>query len=83
MAKDKVTLTLSPDVLAVADSDARAAGLNRSQWVERVLQRAHSQALMAEAGRRMREQAVADPVEWQSYLAEAAVWEAVGDPVPD
>jgi len=41
MAKDKVTVTIDPVVLANADEDAAAAGLNRSEYVERLLIEAH------------------------------------------
>ena len=37
MAKDKVSITLDRDVLAAADADAKAAGLNRSELVEQAL----------------------------------------------
>ncbi|MEI8084024.1 MAG: ribbon-helix-helix protein, CopG family [Actinomycetes bacterium] len=41
MAKDKVSITLDRDVLAAADADARAAGLNRSELVEQALRHEH------------------------------------------
>ena len=34
MARDKVSVTLDQAVLAAADADAKAAGLNRSELVE-------------------------------------------------
>ena len=37
MAKDKVSITLDSAVLAAADADAKAAGLNRSELIERAL----------------------------------------------
>ena len=41
MAKDKVSITLDRTVLASADADARAAGLNRSELIERALRHEH------------------------------------------
>ena len=41
MAKDKVSITLDRDVLAAADADAKAAGLNRSELVEQALRHEH------------------------------------------
>ncbi|PND54180.1 antitoxin [Mycobacterium sp. ENV421] len=41
MAKDKVSVTLDRDVLAAADADAKAAGLNRSELVEQALRHEH------------------------------------------
>ncbi len=41
MAKDKVSITLDSAVLATADADARAAGLNRSELIERALRHEH------------------------------------------
>lgn len=41
MAKDKVSITLDQDVLAAADADAKAAGLNRSELVEQALRHEH------------------------------------------
>ena len=37
MAKGKVSVTLDQSVLAAADADADAAGLNRSELIERAL----------------------------------------------
>jgi len=47
MAKDKVTVTIDPAVLAHTDADAAAAGLNRSEYVEHVLRDAHYRRLLA------------------------------------
>lgn len=44
MAKDKVTVTIDRAVLAAADADARAAGLNRSELIERALRNEHLRA---------------------------------------
>ncbi|OAN32065.1 ribbon-helix-helix protein, CopG family [Mycolicibacterium iranicum] len=41
MAKYEVSLSLDQDVLAVADADAKAAGLNRSELVEQALRHEH------------------------------------------
>lgn len=41
MAKGKVSITLDQDVLGAADADAKAAGLNRSEFVERALRHEH------------------------------------------
>jgi ribbon-helix-helix CopG family protein len=37
MAKQKISVTVDAAVLADADADAKAAGLNRSEMIERVL----------------------------------------------
>ncbi|MGH8828433.1 MAG: ribbon-helix-helix protein, CopG family [Jiangellaceae bacterium] len=47
MAKDKMTVTIDPGVYADVDADARAAGLNRSEYVERVLRNEHYRRLLA------------------------------------
>lgn len=49
MAKDKVTLTIDRRVLAEAATDATAAGLNRSQYVEKLLHDDHYRRLLASA----------------------------------
>lgn len=41
MAKEKISVTVDAAVLAAADVDARAAGLNRSEMVERALRNEH------------------------------------------
>lgn len=41
MAKDKVSVTIDRAVLAAADADAAAAGLNRSEMIERALRNEH------------------------------------------
>ncbi len=41
MAKDKVSVTLDADVLAAADADAKAIGLNRSELIEQALRHEH------------------------------------------
>ncbi|MCH9668011.1 MAG: ribbon-helix-helix protein, CopG family [Actinomycetia bacterium] len=41
MAKAKVSVTIDQAVLAAADADAEAAGLNRSEMIERALRNEH------------------------------------------
>lgn len=41
MAKEKVSVTVDATVLADADSDAKAAGMNRSEMIERALRNEH------------------------------------------
>lgn len=41
MAKGKISVTIDRDVLAAADEDAAAAGLNRSEMIERALRNEH------------------------------------------
>lgn len=41
MAKVKVSVTIEQAVLAAADADAKAAGLNRSELIERALSNEH------------------------------------------
>jgi metal-responsive CopG/Arc/MetJ family transcriptional regulator len=41
MAKVKISVTVGEAVLADADADAEAAGLNRSEMVERALRNEH------------------------------------------
>jgi metal-responsive CopG/Arc/MetJ family transcriptional regulator len=41
MTKDKVSVTIDQAVLAAADADAHAAGLNRSEMIERALRNEH------------------------------------------
>lgn len=41
MAKEKISVTVDVAVLADADSDARAAGLNRSEMIEHALRNEH------------------------------------------
>lgn len=47
MAKDKVSVTIDRAVLAVADADAKAAGLNRSELIERALRNEHLRTALA------------------------------------
>lgn len=47
MAKDKITVTVDPDVLRDVDADAAAAGLNRSEYVQKVLRDAHLARLLS------------------------------------
>jgi metal-responsive CopG/Arc/MetJ family transcriptional regulator len=41
MAKEKISVSVDTSVLADADKDARAAGMNRSEMVERALRNEH------------------------------------------
>ena len=41
MAKEKISISLDGAVLAAADADAKAAGLNRSELIERALRNEH------------------------------------------
>ena len=47
MAKQKMTVTLDPDLLAQIDTDASTAGLNRSEYVERALRNEYYRRLLA------------------------------------
>lgn len=51
MAKEKMTVTLDPSTLADIDADARQAGLNRSEFVERALRREHYRRLLERVSR--------------------------------
>lgn len=44
-----MTVTLDPSTLADVDADARQAGLNRSEFVERALRREHYRRLLDRA----------------------------------
>lgn len=46
-----MTVTLDPSTLADIDADARQAGLNRSEFVERALRREHYRRLLDRADR--------------------------------
>ena len=41
MAKEKVSVTVDSDVLAGIDAEARAAGMNRSEMIERAMRNEH------------------------------------------
>ena len=41
MAKEKISVTVDAAVLAAADIDAQAAGMNRSEMIERALRNEH------------------------------------------
>lgn len=41
MSKDKVSVTVDADVLAAADADAKAIGVNRSELIEQALRHEH------------------------------------------
>jgi metal-responsive CopG/Arc/MetJ family transcriptional regulator len=70
MAKEKMTVTLDPSTLADIDADARQAGLNRSEFVERALRREHYRRLLDRAraprkASRQDEQSLRDLLSWQ------------------
>lgn len=41
MAKEKISVTVDANVVADADSDANAAGLNRSEMIEQAMRNEH------------------------------------------
>jgi metal-responsive CopG/Arc/MetJ family transcriptional regulator len=41
MAKEKISVTVDAAVLAAADADAKAAGLSRSELIEKALRHEH------------------------------------------
>lgn len=41
MPKNKVSVTVDTDVLAAADADAKAVGMNRSELIEQALRHEH------------------------------------------
>jgi len=41
MAKEKISVTVDATVLAATDADAKAAGLSRSEMIERALRNEH------------------------------------------
>jgi hypothetical protein len=47
--KDKITVTIDPAVRTDTDADAKAAGLNRSEYVEKVLRDQHYRNLLGRA----------------------------------
>lgn len=47
MAKEKMTVTVDSGVFAYVDVDAQAAGLNRSEYVERALRNEHYRRLFS------------------------------------
>ncbi|HEU0041078.1 MAG TPA: hypothetical protein VFQ15_01890 [Jiangellaceae bacterium] len=70
MAKEKMTVTIDPGVYADVDADARAAGLNRSEYVEGVLRHEHYRRLLARVGAPLpmstgEEQRMRDLLAWQ------------------
>lgn len=48
MAKEKISTTIESDVLANADADAAALGLNRSEYVERTLRADHLRRVLVD-----------------------------------
>ncbi|TDE10692.1 ribbon-helix-helix domain-containing protein [Jiangella asiatica] len=49
MAKEKVTVAISSSSLALLDADAKASGLNRSEFVERAVRNEHYRRLLDQA----------------------------------
>lgn len=67
-----MTVTLDPSTLADVDADARQAGLNRSEFVERALRREHYRRLLDHARAphpadhsHLNEQSLRDLLAWQ------------------
>lgn len=48
MAKEKISATIESDVLANADADAAALGLNRSEYIEQTLRADHLRRVLLE-----------------------------------
>lgn len=48
MAKEKISATIESDVLANADADAAALGLNRSEYIERTLRADHLRRVLVD-----------------------------------
>lgn len=48
MAKDKVSVSIDRAVLAAADADAKAAGLNRSELIEQALRNEHLRSALTD-----------------------------------
>lgn len=46
MAKEKISVTVDGAVLASADADAKAAGLNRSEMIEQALRNEHLRLML-------------------------------------
>lgn len=76
MAKSKVCVTIDPAVLRDADTDAVSAGLNRSEYVEKVLQDAHYRRLLAAASApsltSVDEEQIHGLLDWQRDLGQTA-----------
>jgi hypothetical protein len=74
MAKDKVTVTLDPEIIAYTDADAASEGLNRSEYVERTLRDVHNR-LRARRAVEGTAALLADP-DFAAQLAAARAWTA-------
>lgn len=48
MPKEKISATVEADVLADADADAAALGLNRSEFIEKALRAEHLRRVLAD-----------------------------------
>ncbi len=69
MAKEKMTVSVDPGVLADITADARAMKMTRSEFVERILRDAHYAGLLAKAAPAPLPEAEAD------QLRELLVWQ--------
>lgn len=52
MPKEKISISVDVAVLAAADADAKAAGLNRSELIERALRNEHLRNALEEYKKR-------------------------------
>lgn len=52
MPKAKISITVDVGVLAAADADAKAAGLNRSELIERALRNEHLRSSLDDYAKR-------------------------------
>lgn len=52
MAKEKISISADVAVLAAADADAKAGGLNRSEFIERALRNEHLRSSLDEYKKR-------------------------------
>lgn len=46
MTKLRFSITMDPGVLDEADQEARAAGMSRSEWLEKIVHEAHIRAML-------------------------------------
>lgn len=69
MAKEKISISLDVAVLAAADADAKAAGLNRSEQIERALRNEHLRTSLDEYKKRAVPTLKIDEYAQQVYLA--------------
>src|SRR6516225_7808427 len=76
MAKEKISVTVDATVLADADTDAKAAGLNRSELIEQALRNEHLRRALHTYTTR-----TAPALDIDSYAEQ--VYEATGPPACD